>query len=38
MKGLLEQKMIEYMLPDKPTSRLQKYRLTSVGLALSKTI
>ena len=31
---LLAQGLIEYTLPDKPNSRLQKYRLTSRGRAI----
>ena len=30
----LAQALIEYTLPDKPTSRLQRYRLTEAGQAL----
>ena len=33
VKELLEGAMIAYVLPDKPTSRLQKYRLTERGRA-----
>ena len=34
VRDLLTDKTIEYTLPDKPNSRLQKYRLTERGLAL----
>ncbi len=33
MKSLLEQGCIAYTIPDKPNSRLQKYRLTEEGRA-----
>jgi ATP-dependent DNA helicase RecG len=36
MKDLLEQGCIAYTIPDKPTSRLQKYRLTDEGRAWLK--
>ena len=31
VRDLRNDQMIEYTLPDKPTSRLQKYRLTDKG-------
>ena len=34
MTRLLLSGLIEYILPDKPTSRLQKYRLTPKGRSL----
>jgi ATP-dependent DNA helicase RecG len=34
VRDLLTDKTIEYTLPDKPNSRLQKYRLTERGLTL----
>jgi len=38
IKGLLKQDRIAYTIPDKPTSRLQKYRLTDKGRALLKEL
>jgi ATP-dependent DNA helicase RecG len=34
VKELLGKQLIEYTIPDKPNSRLQKYRLTAMGQAL----
>ena len=33
MKQLIEKNLLELTLPDKPNSRLQKYRLTAKGRA-----
>ncbi|PXF55858.1 MAG: transcriptional regulator [Deltaproteobacteria bacterium] len=38
IKELLDKKFIEYTIPEKPNSRLQKYRLTDVGKYLLKSI
>lgn len=35
---LMEQGLLEWTLPDKPNSRLQKYRLTSAGHAVLQKI
>ena len=34
LRGLMEQGLLEYTLPGKPRSRLQRYQLTSQGLAV----
>ena len=31
MREMLAEDLIEYVIPDKPNSRLQKYRLTAKG-------
>jgi len=36
IQELLQKQLIEYTLPDKPNSRLQKYRLSDKGRALSE--
>ena len=36
IREMLAGKLIEYVIPDKPNSRLQKYRLTEKGKALAK--
>jgi ATP-dependent DNA helicase RecG len=38
LQDLLKQEQIEYTLPDKPSSRLQKYRLTAKGHAILKQL
>ena len=37
VKELLAKQLIEYTVPDKPNSRLQKYRLTALGKSLLAT-
>ena len=34
VKELLTKQLVEYTIPDKPNSHLQKYRLTAMGQAL----
>ena len=34
IRKMLEEQLIEYVIPDKPNSRLQKYRLTEKGKIL----
>ena len=34
----LDEELIEMTIPDKPTSKNQKYRLTNKGLALQKNL
>jgi ATP-dependent DNA helicase RecG len=36
MQKLVSEKIVEYTLPNKPNSRLQKYRLTKSGLKISQ--
>ncbi|MBL0709692.1 MAG: hypothetical protein JJV99_01555, partial [Colwellia sp.] len=38
LQPALERKMVEMTLPEKPNSRLQKYRLTSLGLQINKQL
>lgn len=38
IRVLLGDQTVEYTLPDKPNSRLQKYRLTAKGKALLATL
>jgi len=38
IKELMDRKFIEYTIPDKPNSRLQKYRLTDEGKQLLKSM
>lgn len=38
IKELIEQQLIEYKLPDKPNSRLQKYQITEKGQELLKSL
>jgi len=36
MKRLLNDNLVEYTMPNKPNSRLQRYRLTEQGIACLK--
>jgi ATP-dependent DNA helicase RecG len=38
IKELLDRKFVEYTIPDKPNSRLQKYRLTNAGKRLLESM
>ena len=37
IRPALTQEIIEYTIPEKPTSRNQKYRLTAKGMKLKRT-